>query len=129
MNNIIILICLGSICGFFTGFTGISTTGLILAGLSLFNVISDYQTIMGTVLYILIFPVTIISAWQFYINKKINFFVGNILLVSMLVGLYFGSYLVLNSKFKINDKLIKYTTSFIALSMGIYFFISAYYSK
>ena len=124
--NIIFIILLGLITGVFTGFTGLSSMGLILMSLSVSHIIEDYISIIGTVLYVLMFPTTIAGVWEYYKQKKINFLVANLLLISLLVGSYIGAKITLSSKYKISEKSIKYTTSFIALSMGSYFFITAY---
>jgi uncharacterized membrane protein YfcA len=126
MFAVFISIMLGLISGFFTGFTGISSAGIMLAGLSFTNVIKDYKTLIGTILYLLMFPITSGSAWEFYKLKKINFFIGNILLVSFFTGSFLGSQILLNSGYKISEKTIKYITSGIALFMFIYFFNAAY---
>lgn len=125
MFEIIVSIILGLVGGFLSGFTGMSSVGIILAGLSLTKIIKDYKTIIGTVLYIIAFPITIASVWQFYKTKKINYFIGNILLVSFLVGSYLGTKILLNSDLKISEKTIKYITSAIAFIIGSYFFYSA----
>ena len=125
MYDLFIAALLGLTSGFFTGFTGISSAGIILAGLSLSQIIKDYKIIMGTILYLLLFPVTSGSVWEFYKAKKINFLIGNILLISSFIGAFLGSKIVLNADLKISEKTIKYTTSAIALTIGAYFFYSA----
>lgn len=125
MLDILITIALGVTSGIFTGFTGIGSTGIILAGLSLTKVIKDYKTIMGTMLYILMFPVTLGSTWEFYKVNKINFLIGNVLLVSSVIGTFLGSRIALNEDLKISEKTIKYVTSAVAFSIGSYFFYSA----
>jgi len=126
LYNIIFTILLGLITGLFTGFTGLSAMGIVLMALAVTRIIEDYKTIIGTVLYILMFPTTVAGVWEYYKKGKINFVIGNLLLVTLLIGSYIGAKITLTEKFKISEKTIKYTTSFIALSMGIYFFISAY---
>jgi uncharacterized membrane protein YfcA len=81
---------------------------------------------MGTVLYVILFPLTIGSVWEFYKAKKINFFVGNILLVTIIIGSYFGSKLVLDEHFQLTEKTIKYITAVMTFTFSIFFFIAAY---
>jgi uncharacterized membrane protein YfcA len=78
---------------------------------------------------VLIFPTSIGSLWEFYKSGKINFLIGNILLVSVFLGSYMGSLVVLSNKYKISEKTIKYVSGAFAISMGIYFLTSAYYLK
>ena len=86
----------------------------------------DYKTIIGTVLYVLLFPLSVGSVWEFHKVKKINFFVGNILLVTMIIGSYFGSKLVLDEHFQLTEKTIKYITAALTFILSIVFFIAAY---
>jgi uncharacterized membrane protein YfcA len=127
--SIIFTILIGLITGLFTGFTGLSAMGIVLMALTSSHIIDDYKTIIGTVLYVLMFPTTIAAVLEYHKQDKINFLVGNLLLISLLVGSYIGAKITLSSKYKISEKTIKYTTSFIALSMGTYFFITAYNMK
>ena len=86
----------------------------------------DYKTILGTVLYVILFPLSVGSVWEFYKAKKINFFVGNILIITMVVGSYFGSKLVLDERFQLTEKTIKYITAIMTFIVSIVFFIAAY---
>jgi hypothetical protein len=126
---IIVPIFLGLISGFFTGFTGLSAIGIILGGLSMSNIITDYKTIVGTVLYLLMFPFTIASVWEYYKAGKINFLIGNTLLISVLVGSYLGTKIALNANLKISNKTVKYISAFVSFFVGTYFLSSAYYTK
>jgi len=125
MFNTIIICLIGLISGLLLGLTGILPLGFFLILFKYLNV-GDYKTIMGTVLYVILFPLTIGSVWEFYKQKKINFFVGNILLVTMIIGSYFGSKLVLDERFKITEKTIKYITAIMTFIFSIVSFITAY---
>ena len=127
--NIITVILLGLIGGITNGFTGLSGMGIILAALSLLHIIDDYKTAVGTIVYVLMFPTTLSGAYEYYKQGKINFTIGNILLVCLLIGTYLGSKLSLSSKYKLSEKTIKYTSAFIGLTLAFYFFISAYTIK
>jgi uncharacterized membrane protein YfcA len=122
----IIFICLiGLISGLLLGLTGILPLGFYILLLKYLDV-GDYKTILGTVLYVILFPISIGSVWEFYKAKKINFFVGNILLITMLIGSYIGSKLVLDDDFKFTEKTIKYITAVMTFTISILFFITAY---
>ena len=125
MFNIIFIIIIGLISGLLLGLTGILPLGFFIILLKYLGV-GDYKTIMGTVLYVILFPLTIGSVWEFYKAKKINFFVGNILLVTMIIGSYFGSKLVLDERFQLTEKTIKYITAIMTFIFSIVFFITAY---
>ena len=121
-----IYICIiGILSGLLLGLTGILPLWFFILLLKYLNV-GDYKTILGTVLYVILFPLSIGSVLEFYKAKKINFFVGNILLVTMVIGSYFGSKLVLDDHFKFTEKTIKYITAIFTFVASILFFIDAY---
>jgi uncharacterized membrane protein YfcA len=88
--------------------------------------IGDYKTILGTVLYVTLFPITIGAVIEFYRAKKINFVAGNLLLITVLIGSYIGSKLVLNDDYTLTEKKIKYISGVLALFSSGLFFNSAY---
>ena len=125
MYEILVPILIGTFAGFLTGITGVGSTGFILAGLSFSHIIKDYKMVVGTALYTLLFPTAALAAFEFYKNKKINFLVGNLLLVSILLGAYLGSKLVFTTGFSLSEKNTKYITSLIGFFTCIYFFYEA----
>jgi uncharacterized membrane protein YfcA len=128
MNQYIIEIILGVLCGLILGITGIPATGLILLALEYFK-IGDYINNLGSILFLNLFPITIGSVWEFYKSKKINFTLGFILLFSIIFGSYIGSKFVVNEKYKLTKKTIKYITSVLGFTIFVSFLISAQYEK
>jgi len=124
MLNIIIICLIGIIIGIISGITGILFSGFAIILFKYLDV-GDYKTILGTVLYITLFPLTIGSVVEFYNAKKINFFVGNLLLITFIIGGYFGSKLVLDEKFKVTEKQIKYISAILSFFSAILFFLEA----
>ena len=127
--NIIIVIILGLFGGILNGVTGLSGIGIILMVLSFTNIINDYKTTIGTVLYILMFPTSIFGVIEYSKNYKIDFGIGNILIITLLIGAYIGAKLSILYKYNLPDKTVKYISAFIALFTGFYFLISAYHTK
>lgn len=126
MNQYLIELILGTICGLFLGITGIAPTGLILLVLDYFG-IGNYITNLGTILFLNLFPLTLGSVWEFYKAKQINFKMGLVLLVSIIIGSFMGSKMVVgNSSVTLSEKSIKYITSALGFIIGILFFFSAY---
>ena len=119
------IIIIGLVSGLLLGVTGILPLGFFIIILKYLNV-GDYKTIIGTVLYVILFPLSIGSVWEFYKSKKINFFVGNVLLVTMVIGSYFGSKLILNESYQLGEKTIKYITAVMTLIASIFYFKAAY---
>ena len=125
MFNIILICLVGIIIGLISGVTSILFSGFAVLSLKYLDV-GDYKTILGTMLYVLLFPLSIGSALEFYKAKKINFFVGNLLLITLIIGGYFGSRLVLNDYYNLSEKKIKYLTAILSLFSSSLFFYEAY---
>jgi uncharacterized membrane protein YfcA len=123
--NTVIIIIIGLFFGIMMGMTGILPIGLLIMVLKYLNV-GDYKTILGTVLYVILFPITIGSVWDFYNARKINYFVANVLLVTLIIGSFLGSKFVLDERIQLSEKTIKYISAVITLIASILFFISAY---
>ena len=107
------------------GLTGILPLGFFIILFKFLNV-GDYKTIIGTTLYVMVFPLTFGSVWEFYKAKKLNFFVGNVLIITMVIGSYFGSKLVIDEHFKLTEKTIKYISAVMTLTASIFFFITSF---
>jgi uncharacterized membrane protein YfcA len=127
MSKIIITGIIGLLIGIIAGFTGIISAGVIIILLHFSNIIPDYKTNIGTLLYYALFPITIGGLYEYYTNKKVNFLIGNILVVSTIIGGLIGSKLVFG--FKLTDKTLNYISSAISFIMFIFFAIMGNHSK
>jgi uncharacterized membrane protein YfcA len=128
MYDYIIQIFLGLITGAFLGITGIAPTGLVLILLEYFK-IGEYKKNLGAILFINLFPLTIGSVYEFYKEKKIDYELSIILLVTVILGSYIGSKIVVGNGFTLSLKQIKYLTSSLGFVIFILFFNSAYYER
>lgn len=122
MNQYIIEIFLGLICGIFSGVTGI----LLLIIFDYFK-IGDYRSNLGAIAFLNLFPISIGSFYEFFKSGDVNFSMGIILLISIILGGYIGTKFILNEKIKISKQLIKYITSFLGFTIGFLFLVSAYF--
>ena len=128
MNQFLVESILGLLCGLFLGVTGIPPTGIILLALDALK-IGDYKTNLGAILFLNLFPITIGSVYEFYKSKQINYSLGVILLLTIILGSFIGSKFVAGEKSLLSTKSIKYITSYMSLSVGLVFLYSAYYEK
>ena len=128
MNQFLIESILGLFCGLFLGVTGIPPTGLILLALDMLK-IGDYKSNLGAILFLNLFPITIGSTYEFYKSKQINFSLGFILLLTIILGSFIGSKFVVGEKAFLSTKDVKYITAYLALFVGVAFLYSAYYEK
>jgi uncharacterized membrane protein YfcA len=126
MNQLLIELTIGLLAGLFLGVTGIAPIGLILIALEFFK-IGDYTTNLGSVLFLNLFPISIGSVYQFYKEKKINFSLGIILTMSVMIGSFISSKFFLDKDKNISPKMLKYITSALGFSLGFIYFISAYF--
>lgn len=92
-SKTITVIVIGIIAGIIAGSTGLAAAGAILLGLTFSGIISDHQTILGTTLYTLLPPTVIFGVWDYYKRGKVNFYYGNILIVTILFSTFIGAYL------------------------------------
>ena len=128
MNQFLIESILGLLCGLFLGVTGIPPTGLVLLALDMLK-IGDYKSNLGAVIFLNLFPITIGSTYEFYKSKQINFSLGFILLLTIILGSFIGSKFVVGEKAFLSTKDVKYITAYLALFVGVVFLYSAYYEK
>ena len=128
MNQYIIELILGLFAGFLSGITGILPVGILLLIFDYLK-IGDYRSNLGAIALLNLFPITAGSFWEFFKAKKINYSLGYILLISIIVGGYIGSKLVVQEKFQLSKKTIKYITSGLGFTIGILFLISSQYEK
>ena len=110
------------------GVTGIPANGFILLGLDYFKV-NDYKSILGSILFLNLFPISLGSVWEFYKAGKIDFVMGWILLITLMIGSYISSKFVVSGKNQLSNKTIKYITAYFSFFTGILFLLSAQYDK
>ena len=128
MNQYIIELIVGLIAGFFSGITGILPVGILLLIFDYLK-IGDYRSNLGAIALLNLFPITAGSFWEFFKANKINYSLGYILLISIIIGGYIGSKFVVQEKFQFSKKTIKYITSGLGFTVGILFLISSQYEK
>lgn len=94
-SMILILIVIGIITGVMAGMLGIGGAIIMIPALVFLLGISQ-QTAQGTSLAVMLPPVGIIAAYNYYKEGQVNIRFAIILAVFFLVGSYFGSKLALN---------------------------------
>lgn len=94
-SMILILIVIGLITGAMAGMLGIGGAIIMIPALVFLMGISQ-QTAQGTSLAVMLPPVGIIAAYNYYKAGQVNLKFALILAVFFLVGSYFGSKLALN---------------------------------
>ncbi len=107
MNQYIVELVMGLIAGLLSGTTGIMPTGLLLLVFDYFG-IGNYKSNLGAIALLNLFPISLGSFWNFYKTNNINYSMGLILLISIIIGGYFGSQLVVDKRYELSKKTIQY---------------------
>ncbi len=124
MNQYIIELILGLAAGILSGATGILPIGVLLLIFDYLG-IGNYKSNLGAIALLNLFPISIGSFWNFYKTNNVNFSMGFILLLSIIIGAYFGSILVVDKRYELSKKQINYLTSVLGFTIGITFLIAA----
>jgi uncharacterized protein len=94
-SMLLILIVIGIITGVMAGMLGIGGAIIMIPALVFFMGISQ-QTAQGTSLAVMLPPIGIIAAYNYYKEGQVNIKFAIILALFFLIGSYFGSKLALN---------------------------------
>jgi len=92
---LLLLIVIGIITGFMAGMFGIGGAIIMIPALVLLLGLSQ-QTAQGTSLAVMLPPIGIIAAYNYYKAGEVNIKFALILAVTFILGSYFGSKLALN---------------------------------
>lgn len=114
MNEIIVLVFIGLAAGLFSGMFGIGG-GLIMVPALVFFLGLTQHSAQGTSLGVLVIPVAIVAAFNYYRAGQLNVKFALIIALSFMVGGYFGS------KFSIgmNEVMLKRLFGVLMLLMAV----------
>lgn len=115
-----IITAIGIVSGILQGSLGSVGMIVIIPALLMFNVIKDFKTACGTLLFTLLFPTSILGLNEYYTGKNIAIVTGILLTITMTIGAYFGSFA---SKY-ISVRLLEILSGIIFILVGLqYLFI------
>jgi uncharacterized membrane protein YfcA len=103
-TTIILTILIGLFGGIVGGALGLAGTAVMLPLLVLANILPDYKTIIGTLLFTILPPLSILAVIEYGKRKQIHYTIGVILFIAYMVGAYFGA--LINVKY--SDKTLIY---------------------
>jgi uncharacterized membrane protein YfcA len=124
-NRTILTVILGLLSGVLGGALGLGGPMFMLPGVLLLGIISDYKTAVGTMLFSLLPPISLLAVIEFYKNKKVDTYIGIILCITYVLGSYYGSFI--NDMYSI--KFLQYCSAFSFLIISAIFFYMAYNQK
>ena len=121
MLKILLTILVGSCAGFIGGSTGLGGTFILLPGLLMLNIISDYKLAVGTILLAMLPPISILATYNYYKRDKIDYTIAFFICISYIIAAKYGA--IVNKLY--TEPQLKYFTAFILFSFSLYFFITA----
>ena len=123
--RILYTIIVGTLSGILGGAFGLGGSFVMLPGVILMNIVPNYNTAVGTILFSLLPPVSLLAVIEYAKRKEVDYIIGTILFVTYFLAAYLGAYIN-----KIYDtKTLEYGCAFTFLLITIYFFYRAYNEK
>lgn len=123
--NIIYSILIGTLSGILGGAFGLGGSFIMLPGLILLNVTKDFNTAVGTILFSLLPPVSLLAVIEYYKRGQVDIKIGTILFVTYFFAAYIGS--LINKMY--DQKTLEYACATVFLMITIYFYYHAYNLK
>lgn len=124
-NRTILTVVLGLLSGVLGGALGLGGSIVMLPGVLLLGIISDYKTAVGTMLFSLLPPISLLAVIEYYKKKRVDTYVGIILFIAYFFGAYFGS--LINERYSV--QFLQYCTAFSFLIISAMFFYMAHSQK
>ena len=121
--NILYSIIIGTLSGILGGAFGLGGSFIMLPGLILFKVTKDFNTAVGTILFSLLPPVSLLAVIEYYKRGQVDITIGSILFVTYFLAAYIGSQI--NKMY--NQKTLEYACATVFLLITIYFYYHAYF--
>jgi uncharacterized membrane protein YfcA len=107
---------IGLIGGIIGSMFGISGAFIIIPLLMLFGVCSSQLSAQGTTLCMLLPPISIFAAYNYYKNKNVDFKLSIVLIIFYILGTVLGTKFV----FKLNEKVLRINFAILLFGLAIY---------
>ena len=121
-NKDILTVILGLISGICGGALGQSGAEIMLPGLLILGIITDFKTAAGTVLLTILPPISLLAIFEYYHRHQVNIKVGVILMISYFGAAYFGAYMTRT----LSNTTLEYSASVYFCIIGLFFLWNAY---
>lgn len=118
MNEVLILLLIGLVAGTMSGGLGVGGGIIIVPALVFFLGYTQHQA-SGTSLAMMIAPIGIFSAWNYYRNGFVEIRSSAIILVAFFLGSYIGSLIAVNLPAKTLQRIF----GFILLAVSVKFIL------
>jgi uncharacterized membrane protein YfcA len=112
----------GIIAGILSGLLGITGSVIILPLLLFFGIFQNYKLAIGTVIFAFDPILSIFALIEYAKENNVDYLIG----ISLFFSYMFGSYIGAKFNKLLNEKMLKYITSFILLLLSFYVFYNGY---
>ena len=110
----------GIISGIFAGLIGSGAEILIVPLLTLFNILGNLKTRIGTSLFMLLPPIGIFAAYRFYKSEYVDVFAGLYMAVLFTIFSYFSS----SYSVSLNNTLLRKIFAVFTILSGFYIYFN-----
>ena len=118
MNEVVILLLIGLVAGTMSGGLGVGGGIIIVPALVFFLGYTQHQA-SGTSLAMMVAPIGLFSAWNYYRNGFVEIKSSAIILIAFFLGSYIGSLIAVNLPAKTLQRIF----GFILLAVSIKFIL------
>ncbi|MCX6272585.1 MAG: sulfite exporter TauE/SafE family protein [Bacteroidetes bacterium] len=116
LTTIIILVIIGLMAGVFGGIFGVGGAVIMIPAMVYFLAM-DQHTAQGTSLAVMLPPIGLFAAYNYYKAGQVNIWYALIIAVSFMAGGYFGSKIALNLPEQLMKKIFAVLLILIALRL------------
>ncbi len=116
--NVIVIVIVGIIAGFFSGSLGLSAGPILVPGLLLFSIVQGMKSAIGTTILTIIPPLSIFACLNYYRHGYVNVKLALILMISVIFGTLFGS----NFTILFSPRTLAYMTSGVLAILAAFWF-------
>ena len=95
---------------------------MLVPGLIFMKIIPNYTMAVGTVLFSMLPPISLLAVLEYRKRKQINYRIGAVLCISTTIAAYFGAYF----NRWMTQRTIKYVASMILFILSLGMFYSGY---
>jgi len=114
MNEIIILLSIGLIAGFFSGLVGIGG-GIIIVPVLIYFLHFTQQQAQGTTLFMFLFPIGILGVYNYYKAGYMDWKAAAFMGLTFVIGSFFGSKIAVS----IDQQTVKKVFGIFVILIGI----------
>lgn len=123
--NLLYSILIGTLSGLLGGAFGLGGSFIMLPGLIMLKVTKDFNTAVGTILFSLLPPVSLLAVIEYYKRGQVDVKIGTILFVTYFLAAYIGA--KINKMY--DQKTLEYACATVFLMITLYFYYHAYTMK